>query len=215
MTESSPVYIETVAEMAVTDANSSEILESVSTGGNPDIDSYASDVSPYETAGIDEYGFEVTRYFSNPEIVSTDNAIPLTESGDEIPAHIVVTEDKESSIDLAAYTSRDMCTREGIRNFKEGRYFIAIKLFKRALRFKPNDSEANYWVGYCYLMTNDLEKAEWFLKLAIVQKHDYDLAYLKLGDTLSVRGDLNNAWMNGYKIAFDLNPTMFREKVLF
>jgi beta-lactamase regulating signal transducer with metallopeptidase domain/tetratricopeptide (TPR) repeat protein len=170
---------------------------------------------PDEKAVIDENGIEVAMRSFAPPVESENKPNPVMESSEGVPAYVVVNSVPEPEIDLDAYTTRDKCIKDGIRYFNETRYFTAIKLFKRALRFKSKDPEANYWVGYCYLMTDDLDNAEWFFKIAIAQKPNYDLAYLRLGDTHRLRGDLHKAWENGYKIALDLNPEMSREKVLF
>jgi Tfp pilus assembly protein PilF len=121
----------------------------------------------------------------------------------------------EEKIDLQSFMSYEACLNTGFEYFENQKYFTALPLFERALKFKRTDAIANYYIGYTYLATDDLDKATMFLKIAIAIDPGFALAYLRLGDVLQKRGDTTGAWEK-YKIAYDLNPALISErKVVF
>jgi beta-lactamase regulating signal transducer with metallopeptidase domain len=138
-----------------------------------------------------------------PEEMTAEVPVPISSLFSAAPESI--------EVDLALYTDYESCLLAGIEYFNQQKYFTALPLFKRALRFKPNDAVANYHVGCSYLQTSDLSKAKMFLKIAIAIYPDFDMAYLRLGDAMQREGDLVGAWSQ-YKLAYDINPTLTDEK---
>ncbi len=88
---------------------------------------------------------------------------------------------------------------------KTGRHQEAIRLFKQAIKFKPDHAEAYYWRGQTYARLRDVDKAESDYRKAVYYNPRYFSAYVSLDWALAQKkqwDDIIECWSD----YIDLEP---------